>query len=652
MKLDRPSAFFALYLFTLLPLVETVAPSILIVSLISAALAFVAERRPAWQPSRGVLGVLTVGGAGWIYLRFGTLLGPEPATALLTLLFGLKLFEVHSRRDTLVFLALCLTVSMYVLLERQDLLTTVYMVIVLLAVFYAIHRRHQPLALAVHGGLSFRSFLGPETLVSLPLALVMFFFFPRLTSPLGRLIEGPDRQTGFSNELRAGEMARLSDSDAIAFRVYFDGAQPPLSALYFFGQSLSQSDGINWTAATANDRRQAPSSVQLLTKTVTVAPTGRPTATVSSGGPYSIVMEPRFEKQTFFLSGTGELTVRGTPFGLQSLPSGAVLLGQAATGTFQLEGRSEDIETPGPPAALSSLTTLPPRFLEKNPQLNEWVRSFQRPTRRETTDALLQGFRDLKLTYSRTTPNYRSLDEILFQKKVGFCEHFASAFALSARALGVPTRVVVGFQGGEINRFGGYLVVRDRQAHAWTEFLDEADLWRLVDPTAVVDGQRITLGMTAEDSVAQNRLGFLAWAQTAQMLFDTVNNRVVLFLLNFDGEVQVEWLRDLGFSGLNRRSLWILFASVTFTALALIFLGLRFRKTRLSAIERSRRVLNEKLSAIEGFRPNLGFSECYALTDQLERKNPELAKTLRGALREHATLAYDRPTRPNASTSV
>ena len=61
------------------------------------------------------------------------------------------------------------------------------------------------------------------------------------------------------------------------------------------------------------------------------------------------------------------------------------------------------------------------------------------------------------------------LDHFLFESKRGHCELFASAMVVMLRAIGVPAREVTGFVGGTYNRFGGYYVVRQSEAHAWVE---------------------------------------------------------------------------------------------------------------------------------------------------------------------------------------
>jgi transglutaminase-like putative cysteine protease len=89
------------------------------------------------------------------------------------------------------------------------------------------------------------------------------------------------------------------------------------------------------------------------------------------------------------------------------------------------------------------------------------------------------------------------VDEFLFSTRSGFCEHYASAFAVVMRAAGVPTRIVTGYQGGETNALGKYLIVRQADAHAWTEVWLKGRGWVRVDPTFAVAPVRVDTGISA-----------------------------------------------------------------------------------------------------------------------------------------------------------
>ena len=89
------------------------------------------------------------------------------------------------------------------------------------------------------------------------------------------------------------------------------------------------------------------------------------------------------------------------------------------------------------------------------------------------------------------------VDDFLFRTRQGFCEHYANAFVFLMRAAGVPARVVTGYQGGEMNALGGYMIVRQSDAHAWAEVWLAGRGWVRVDPTGAVAPNRVQEGIYA-----------------------------------------------------------------------------------------------------------------------------------------------------------
>lgn len=74
--------------------------------------------------------------------------------------------------------------------------------------------------------------------------------------------------------------------------------------------------------------------------------------------------------------------------------------------------------------------------------------------------------------------------DFIFDHRTGHCELFASSLAAMTRSIGMQARVVTGFRAGEFNKIGGYYVVRQSDAHAWTEVNLGPELgWRSYDAT-------------------------------------------------------------------------------------------------------------------------------------------------------------------------
>jgi hypothetical protein len=116
------------------------------------------------------------------------------------------------------------------------------------------------------------------------------------------------------------------------------------------------------------------------------------------------------------------------------------------------------------------------------------------------------------LDVPRDPPGADAVDEFLFERRRGFCEHIASAMAVLLRSVGIPTRFVTGFGPGQRNAFTGYFQVRESDAHAWVEVLYPGIGWVPYDPT---------FGVPAADAgaawfVAPNALRALGrWASHA-----------------------------------------------------------------------------------------------------------------------------------------
>ena len=78
------------------------------------------------------------------------------------------------------------------------------------------------------------------------------------------------------------------------------------------------------------------------------------------------------------------------------------------------------------------------------------------------------------------------VDFFLFESRLGWCEQVSSSLAVLARSAGIPARLATGFVPGEKDGLSGRFVVRERDAHAWTEIYFPGVGWQGFDPTAHV----------------------------------------------------------------------------------------------------------------------------------------------------------------------
>jgi len=91
-----------------------------------------------------------------------------------------------------------------------------------------------------------------------------------------------------------------------------------------------------------------------------------------------------------------------------------------------------------------------------------------------------------QFAYSLELPKQVPEDPIahfLFERRRGHCEYFASSMAIMLRAIGIPSRLVTGFQSGAYNPLTGWHLVRSSDAHAWVEAHFPGQGWVTFDPT-------------------------------------------------------------------------------------------------------------------------------------------------------------------------
>ena len=624
----RPRQYVFLLGFALLPHILEIQSWVWFTSAFVVGWALWTDHKPQHKPNKILINAVTLLFPALIYIEFGTLMGPDAATSLLLLMISLKLFEVYAKRDAIIILALILLMAMYHLVFRQDLYTTVYMVIVMVWTFYLLYKLHRPTMAPKVEAFQVRGLLGLETLVSIPLLLALFFFFPRFSSPIGRFIEKQGDTTGFSDNLRPGDIANMANSEEVAFRVEFKGGRPlRKDELYFRGSTLDVTDGINWT--------KAPGRIQVSKQAYDESLPGQH---------YRITFEPRFKEMVFSLEGT-------TAFRLQSASTPPQLYDNATIKTkrtnqikFQLVGVRNDEKSDLVNSNIDYLK-LPNLFSERNPQLVALTGELQEGL--NSNDAKMQAVRDYfknsDLTYSFETPQYDNLDQILFRDKLGFCEHFASAATAMARSMDVPSRVVIGFQGGELNEYGNYLVIRDKHAHAWMEYVNDQGQWERLDPTSQVSGFRITQGLTLNeirDRREQNPT-LSALAKNMWNMIDNLNNQFALALLEMNRNSQLDWLRKLGFESPNRKTIMKVFLWVIGIVLGLILLFLYLRKPKVNEIQKLRLKLINKLSNLNiGYSEDLGPVETIRLINE---KKPD-AKEYKKAVNDYANLRYSKDT--------
>lgn len=478
-----------------------------------------------------------------VFNNYGTLIGRDAGVALLVLLAGMKLTELQDERDYYIgsFIGMFLILTNF--FYSQTILAALHMLLTITIIVTSL------ISLNDRGG--FVSAQGRVRLAasllfqSIPLLLIIFILFPRVDGPLwGLPKDAHSGTTGLDDEMSPGQISQLSLSDKVAFRVEFANAIPEHSTLYWRGPVLWYSDGVKWVG---DKTRSEPGPVVMQGAPVKYVITMEAT---DKDWLYGLEMPSTAPDQAFF-SHDRQLLTRS--------PVHARRRYELTSYTrFQLAARDS--------AELQQALQLPQGY---HPRARALAKSWQNRgyNSREIVDSALQMFSREAFYYSLSPPLLLddSVDEFLFESREGFCEHYASALVILMRAAGVPARVVTGYQGGNLNPVGNYLVVRQYDAHAWAEVWLEAEGWVRVDPTAAVSPARIKEGIeTALPGslidiplgLQNNKMAQDIWRRIGYNL-DAINNRWNQWVLGYNNQRQARFLEQIGFGSIDWREMTV-----------------------------------------------------------------------------------------------
>jgi transglutaminase-like putative cysteine protease len=534
-------------------------------------------RIPAWA-----LALCAVATAAGINTSFGYLLGRESSVAFLFVLVGIKFLEVRTVRDGMLLVCLASFLVVTPFFYSQSLLATLAMLPALLLIGAALELLARPQGTATPTSSWTRPVwrAAKMLLQGIPLAAILFLLFPRLAVPLWGLPTDTAGKTGLSDSMAPGMISELSLSDAVAFRVDFDGPVPAPAQRYWRGPVLSRFDGRMWNLA--------PQRLD-----------GRYIATDATPVSYTVTLEPHYKPWLFAL----DLPTRAPRVDAAQDPGSDARAGEIASLTRdqQLIARSlviqplryrqqsilRDHYVAGAAQDPGEDLRLPRSRYFGNPKTIAFAQDLraQHPDDADFIRAVLAWFTAEPFVYTLSPPELDTdpVDAFLFDVRRGFCEHYASAFVVLLRAAGIPARVVTGYQGGEINPNGGYMIVRQSDAHAWAEALVAGE-WRRYDPTGAVAPSRIETGLggalPSSDRVPLFARLDVGWLKRLQLAWDAVNHDWRRQVVGFNYERQRSLLRDLRFDRLDHWQYVALISAFAMVWVGVLLAWLAWRRRR------------------------------------------------------------------------
>ena len=424
-------------------------------------------------------------------------------THLLVFLLLVKLYTRRTRRD-----ARDVTFLTFFMLVAASPVTTSVVFLALFVSFLVVGTwllmlRHvsneaddaTPLPLARGPVLSYgRDLFGLSLAASAATIVVtglLFVVIPRVGQAALPMQPGGARMvSGFTERVRLGSYGEIEADATVVMRVHLTrftggrGAPEALPSLRWRGIAFDHFDGREWAVSRSTMklalRRDLPVPFPILQE---------------YGGPIltqEIHLEPLGSAMIFAAPRLLRLQGRSDFITLDDLGNVAV---PAPSARLQYTVESEpEIGDPRRAGIAGARPPNDPRWRARFTQLPPMpprIGALAREVTAGSPDAYDAGRRltawlSRELTYTRVLEAPATadpLEDFLFVRRSGNCEYFAAALAVMLRSLGIPARVVNGFQRGEWNPYGRYFMVRLRDAHSWVEIFVDGAGWVTLDPS-------------------------------------------------------------------------------------------------------------------------------------------------------------------------
>jgi protein-glutamine gamma-glutamyltransferase len=519
----------------------------------------------------------------------------ESMVSLLVIGFTLKLLELKNKKDfvLLIFIAFFILAAQFIAFNH--FLAVFYgfgCLVLLCATLMQLYRRAENNNLWKN--------IRPSLAIliqAIPFMVLLFVVMPRLGSFWA--VPAPmQATTGMSDSMSPGDFAELMESNELAFRVSFVSGIPAREKLYWRSLVFSLFNGRTWSQSreqkTENYFNQGSNNLR---------------SHVEYKGDkveYDVIAEASMQPWLYTLAAP-ESWPRNVAFARDLrlrafLPVTERMSYRVVSAlNYQLNSLSEE--------ELDFNTQLPKAG---NPNTRARAKEWLAET--GSTEKLIAKIFDYyrqSFFYTLKPPPLAddTVDDFLWNTRQGFCEHFSSSFVFFMRAAGIPARVVVGYQGGDINSVDNSLAVRQRDAHAWAEVWLDGRGWVMFDPTGAVAPERVQRGIEQSLSATDRQLLAKPFGSSFKLLlrmreqWDAINLSWTQWVMNYDSNSQASVLEKLlGEVSPMRLALLIILAGGAFGILLFAVLILRLPKHQLSDTARLYASLCKKLKRA-GFTP-------------------------------------------------
>lgn len=575
---------------------------------------------PSWLVLMFVFGSL----AG-VFIYFRTISGRDAGVSLICLMYGFKLLESKTYRDAALTLFISFFIMVMAFLFNQSIEMGLYLLVAMVVILSGTVALN-----SIEGikGIKYLSKIsGVALLQATPIMLVLFFLFPRLPGPLWGVHDANQGGTGISDSMTPGDIGILALFDDPAFRVKFDGDIPSSNDMYWRGMVFTEYDGVTWREGKRSRLRKS----------------NTPSFTVKYK--YRVQMEPNKSRWIFGLEHLATPPKSSSLFSDFTWRYSQKIYSQL---TYQAQSVVYDYQGVILSDSHRSINLQLPR--SGNLKTRKWAQDLfsQSNSTQDFIQRVLSVINEQEYYYTLTPKilDEEMVDSFWLGSREGFCEHYAGAFVFIMRAAGIPARVVTGYQGGEYNPYGDFYLIKQSDAHAWTEVWIDDQGWVRIDPTAAIHPNRIEEDLrartTRRDSWFSDKdFGFdlpESFWEKAAMRWDAIKSFWDDSLMGYGQDQQNDWLSKLGIKSNQWRYLGYGLATTLILSGLIFGLWLLRKSANRDPVEKYYELLKSKLVK-EGVEIPHHYGP-KSILELLQKEYPNLAKKFSTPLQFYIAIRY------------
>ena len=503
--------------------------------------------------------LLSIYAIGLLYIQFifnQYIFSEEFFINCLGVLLIVKYAELDNKNNLLSYNLICMVLSIASLINGQDILSSIVSlsIIILMVVNMYLIQQKEVMDFNFKNILKYLGF----GFSIFPIIIIFYLIFPRAEINF-RLFDPSKSSLGIPDTIRLGSFESFANSDEKVFTLINQNYKK--EDLYFRVKIFDYME---------EDKSWRPSSSYYLYNTYKNSIKISGFKAIEEK--YQVILEP-YKRKWIPVLDNSRLTDQSIQIAEDPFNQTFVSL-DPIDRKKQLEFQKYQINYELNKPVIDYYTLLPQSVSN---ELVDWVKTNkQSRSNTEYLNHILSTFADGSYYYNLSPENnsQNSYADFFLRGKEGYCEYFAGTFVLLARLANIPSRIVSGYYGGELNTVGDFYEFRQRDTHAWAEVWLKGKGWVRVDPTSVIPSSNVRNSLNNifndEDNSASSIFTLKIFKNLSYYITyaDFIWTR---HLLSYDNNKRKSFIKDIINLQFSNIFYWIFAPIIIFIVLRLFF---------------------------------------------------------------------------------